>query len=84
MKYMTTLLVFAVVWLAGCSTTHVSPKAWNVVTEGMTRHDIAASIGQPASQSPVTEVWRSEGWELRVAYDKAGRATNVVRTFVLK
>jgi len=84
MKYKNTLLTFAVVWLAGCSTTYVSPKAWNSVTEGMMRHNIASSIGQPASQSPGTEVWRSEGWELRVAYDQSGRATNVVRTFVVK
>lgn len=50
----------------------------------MTRQQIANSIGQPASESPSGEVWRSEGWELRIAYDESGRATNVVRMLILR
>jgi len=84
MKHTITLLTLAVIALAGCSTTYVAPKAWNAVGEGMTRAEIASSIGRPASQSPSTEVWRSEDWELRIAYDQGGRATNVVRKLVLK
>jgi hypothetical protein len=86
MKYTITLLTVAFVCLAGCSSTgtHASPKAWNAISEGMLRQQIVNSIGQPASQSSSSEVWRSEGWELRVAYDESGQATNVVRLLILK
>ncbi len=81
MKYTLILFMLAVVGLAGCSTarTHTSPKSWNAVTEGMLREEIVSRIGQPASPSPASDVWRREGWELRAAYDPNGRATNVVR-----
>jgi hypothetical protein len=86
MKNTIALLTLAVVCLAGCSSTstHASPKAWNAVGEGMMRQQIVNSIGQPASQSASSEIWRSEGWELRIAYDESGRATNVVRMLILK
>ncbi len=48
------------------------------------RQQIVDSIGQPASQSPSGEVWQSEGWELRIAYDESGRAANVVRVLILR
>jgi len=84
MKCQTTLLAFVTLWIAGCSTTSVSPAAWNAVVEGMTRQDIVARIGQPASQSPAGDTWSREGWDLRVAYDRGGQATNVVRMMILK
>jgi len=84
MKYNITLLMLAVIFLAGCSTTYVSPKAWDAAREGMTRQQIASSLGRPAFESPSHEVWRDGHWELEVAYDENGRATNVVRSAVLK
>lgn len=85
MKRTIILLPLAAGCLAGCSSaeTHASPKSWNAITEGMTREDIAGSIGQPAARSSSSEVWQSGGWELRVAYDQGGRATNVVRMLPL-
>jgi len=84
MKFIITPLALALIAFAGCSTTRVAPKGWNAVGEGMTRAEIASSIGRPVSQLPSIEVWRSEDWELRIAYDQNGRATNVVRKLVLK
>jgi hypothetical protein len=86
MKNTIALLTLAVVCLAGCASprAQASPKAWNAVSEGMTRQQIVKKIGQPASQSASSEIWQSEGWELRIAYDESGRATNVVRMLILK
>jgi hypothetical protein len=86
MKHLIVAMTLAAGCLAGCSTarTHASPKSWNAISEGMMRQEIATSIGRPASQSASSEVWRSEGWELLVGYDENGRATNVVRTFILQ
>jgi hypothetical protein len=86
MKYTITLFLLAVVCFAGCSSTktYVSPQTWNAASEGMTRQQIAKSIGQPASESLSSDVWRSEGWELRIAYDESGRTTNVARMLILQ
>jgi hypothetical protein len=86
MKHLIVAMTLAAGCLTGCSTarTHASPKSWNAISEGMMRQEIVSSIGRPASQSPSSEIWRSDGWELHVGYDDSGRATNVVRTFILQ
>lgn len=87
MKQLAALLVLVGICLAGCSarTGHVSPKSWNSISEGMLRKQITQNIGQPVAQlSDYTEVWRSDGWELRVTYDQSGKATNVTRMLILK
>lgn len=86
MRYTIACLKIAMACLAGCSSarTATSPKVWADVSEGMMRQQIVDSIGQPASQSPSGEVWQSEGWELRIAYDESGQAANVVRVLILR
>jgi hypothetical protein len=80
------LLMLAAVCFAGCSSTktQTSPKAWEAVAEGMMRREIVTRIGPPAAGSPFNDLWRNDGWELRVDFDRGGRATNVVRTFILR
>jgi uncharacterized protein YceK len=86
MKYTITLLTLAVVCLSGCSSSkaYTLPRAWHGVSEGMMRQQIVENNGQPASQLPSSEIWRKDGWELQIAYDESGQATNVVRILILK
>ena len=86
MKHTIALLTIAVACLAGCSSarSQTSPKAWAAVHEGMMKEQIVDTLGQPASQSSSGQVWQKEGWELRIAYDNSGRATQVVRQLVME
>ena len=78
------LFVLIAPLLVSCSTTTESPKVWNAVAEGMNRAAIIGKIGKPDSQTASLDAWHSSGWELRVAYDHNGYATNIVRVLELK
>jgi hypothetical protein len=70
--------------IIGCSTTRESPRLWSDVVEGMNRSAIADRIGSPDSKAPSFDTWLGNGWELRVAYDHDGHATNILRVLELR
>jgi hypothetical protein len=73
--------------LAGCLTPkgNEPPEAWNNLNAGMTREEISALIGRPASYPGASQdTWRKGGWELQVTYDENGRARDILRRLVAK
>jgi outer membrane protein assembly factor BamE (lipoprotein component of BamABCDE complex) len=79
------LLVVCV--LIGCSSPkgNEAPEAWNNLNAGMTRQEISAMLGRPASHLGASQdTWRKGAWELQVSYDENGRARDILRRLVAK
>jgi hypothetical protein len=68
--------------LSACATTHNSPKPWNNIAEGASRSELICQLGEPAPRSSNVDTWVADGWRLRVTYDEAGYATDMVRELI--
>ena len=80
-------LLFVLLLLIGCSSPkgNEPPEAWNNLNGGMTREEISAMVGRPASHLGASQnTWRKGGWELQVTYDENGRARDILRRLVAK
>jgi hypothetical protein len=75
--------LLATCFFVGCSSLSesTSPKAWAAVQPGMTREQLHSRLGYPAVAENGNETWRSQSWELKVAYDSEGRVKEAVNLY---